>query len=549
MLRSFVTNSLRLATLGILLLSSQLARAESFTCYPENEIVLHGVPGTYVTEQLTLVNNLDQEITITAEYAADASLGIDIPSSIVMKAKEKFSFVISYSGSSEAKGYIILMQGNTAKRLLVRGTVMTQPTEIIKVEEYITFGPTATGKTECKTIDVTNLGSTPLTINYELAGYSNGAFNIPTDNIPQFTLSPSETGSISVCFTPAEYDSKEELIFSYSTDGGTTKQSRSAWLLGILERDIDIPCLTTSEKVGIGPVMLGQSAEGLLFLANQTDKPIVITSASISGPEAVNFSLRQILPVVLDANAKIEMIVSFTPDRDAQQFSAELVLALQSEAEKCESATVQLTGWATLKNSDDDRHPIFVDERKTIGVEWGPNVIMKKVIFYNNLDHDVQLTDVRLRDGLDFRIVESSPAIPCMLKPNENFILVLATGMDGKSYFTDEIIFTTNEDDAEEQNYDLQGVKQSASVYDAGNNEIELVIGPNPVVRDLNIAVRNATTTTIEIHDLTGKLVASATGTSYTWNTNATSGAYFVTVTGVTSTGKPFDHTRSVVVR
>lgn len=533
------------------LVSSNTSFAESFTTYPENEIVLQGIPGTIVTEHLTLVNNLDQEITITAEYAADASITIDIPKSFVMKPSEKYSVIISYTGVQEAKGYIVLMQGNTAKRLLISGTVVTKPIESIQVEQYITFGPTATGKTECKMIEVTNVSTSALTIDYALSGYSKGAFNIPTDNIPQLTLVAGQTGSINVCFTPAEYDSKEELLFSYSTDGGTTKESKSSWLLGMIEREIDpnVPCLSTSEKVGIGPVMMGQTAEGQIYLLNQSGKPIVITSATLVGPEIINFSIRSPLPLTIDANSKAELMVSFTPDMDGRQYSAQVILALESEIAECKSATVYLSGWTTTKNKEDDRNPIFVDERKTIGIEWGPNVIMQKVIFYNNLDHEVQLNEVKLRDGIDFRIVESTPTVPCILKPNENFILVLATGMDGKSYFTDAIIFVTDQDAAGEQNHDLQGVKQSASVYEAGNQEIAFAVGPNPVISDLNISLRNAATASITIHDLTGKLVASTNTTSYTWNANGASGTYFVTVSGTTNSGRPFNDTRSVVVR
>jgi hypothetical protein len=554
MLRQVLIRARYLAVLSMLLLCGQAAKAQNyaFSVYPENEIILKAVPGTIATEQLTIVNNLDQEITITAEYVVDASIKIDMPSSIVLKAKEKLGYNISYTGKGEAKGYIVLMYGNTAKRLLVSGTTSSDPGESIKVAEYVTFGPVATGKTLCMPIEVTNISNARLTIDYALAGYSNGAFNIPTDNVHRLTLEAGASGSVNVCFTPQEYDSKEELRFTYSLDGGTTTQGRSSWLLGMIERDIDpnVPCLSINEKVGIGPVMMGQSAEGMIYMANQTDKPITITGITISGSAPTCFTTTDKLPMTIDARSKGEMTVVFTPEAEGNN-SAEIELALQSEIAECKSALVYANGWTTTKTTDDSRYPIFLTENKTLGIEWGPNTIMQKVIFYNNLDHEVQLTDVRLRDGIDFRIVQTTPAIPAILKPDENLILVLATGMDGKPYFTDQVIFVTDQDVAGEHNYDLQGVKQSASVYDAGNSEIQLLIGPNPATANLNVELHNAASATITIHDLTGKLIATTDATTYTWNMseNHVAGTYFVTVSGMTLSGKPFNDTRRVVVQ
>jgi hypothetical protein len=92
--------------------------------------------------------------------------------------------------------------------------------------------------------------------------------------------------------------------------------------------------------------------------------------------------------------------------------------------------------------------------------------------------------------------------------------------------------------------------ESAASVYDAGNKEIALSVGPNPVVTTLNVSVRNAASTSITINDLAGKLMASSKANSFTWDASASnvSGTYFVTVRGITTSGKPFNETRKVVV-
>lgn len=549
MLRSINRRAL-IAILALLCAGSVAQAQTQFSVYPENELVITGALGQLVNQPLTIVNNTSTELKLTATSGGDEHLGIDLPKEIVMQPFEKFNISISYQADIEAKGYVILTDGTITKRILISGLIdnANTPTESIKREEYVTFGPIPSGKTQCMPIEVTNISKSTLEIDYTLSGYSKGVFNIPTDNIPHMTLKPGETGSVNVCFAAKDYDSKEELVFSYGVNG--MKEQRSTWLLGILEREVDpnVECLVTNGKVGIGPVMLGQSAEGSIYLLNQTDKAITITGATIAGTRPDRFTMKTPFPYTIDARAKTELRVVFTPQEEGQN-SAEMELALQSEVSNCTSAIVQLTGWTTDKVKDNSRYPIFASEKKAIGIEWGPNVIMQKVIFNNNLDHEVEIKQVKLRDGIDFRIVQSTPTVPCMLKPDESLILVLATGMDGKPYFTDQVIFVTSEDAAGEQKYDLQGVAQS-SVDDAANREIELSVGPNPAVNELNISLGNASIANISIHDIAGKEVANFDGVQSTWHTSGhASGVYFVTATGKTVSDKSFTVTRSVIVQ
>jgi hypothetical protein len=94
------------------------------------------------------------------------------------------------------------------------------------------------------------------------------------------------------------------------------------------------------------------------------------------------------------------------------------------------------------------------------------------------------------------------------------------------------------------------GEEGTASVYDAGNQEIALSVGPNPIVSDLNVVVRNAATVNVIINDLAGKIIASSKSANFTWKAAnlQDAGTYFVTVRGTTNSGKPFNETRKVVV-
>jgi hypothetical protein len=540
------------AILALFLFTSGTASAQNFQVSPSEKLEFIGVPGTTSMQILKIENLVDQDLTIMTKSYADPSFMFKLPPQIVLKAKGALEIPITYiPNAATAEGYIVFTEGNSTVRVALIGSTQGSTDGSLQFPEYVTFGPVPQTKSECQGIEFANLTKSAVRIDYALAGYSKD-WNIPTDNVHTLTLEAGAKGSINVCFEPlGEFDSKEELILKYSFDDGVTYQKASTWLLGMIEREVDpkTPCLSTNERVGIGPVLYGQSSQGAIYLSNQTEKPIVITNAQLSGPDASSFALNIAFPITINAFSKNEIAVTFTPrDEQQMQYSAELLLSLQSELENCDRASVQLYGWTTEKVTKDSRIPIFTDGRKAIGVEWLPGTMMQKVVFYNNLDHEIEVKEVKLRDGIDFRIVESSPTVPAMLKPDESIIIVLATGADQKTYFTDAIIFVTSEVAAGEQGYDLQGMMQSASVSESGNSEIELSVGPNPMTNQLNVSVRNAARANISIFDIEGKMIASSNAQGVTWTpASQSAGSYFVRVTGTTTTGKPFNITRRVI--
>lgn len=143
-----------------------------------------------------------------------------------------------------------------------------------------------------------------------------------------------------------------------------------------------------------------------------------------------------------------------------------------------------------------------------------------------------------------------------VLAPNEQFDVIISfLGIDGSAH--GEITLTSGDEkwmvEVRGNVVDKSegGEGSSASVYAEGNREIKLAVGPNPVVKELNVNVLNAASAKILINDLSGKLITSAKSTSLTWDAaaNHLSGTYFVTVRGVTTSGKPFNETRKVSVQ
>ncbi len=173
----------------------------------------------------------------------------------------------------------------------------------------------------------------------------------------------------------------------------------------------------------------------------------------------------------------------------------------------------------------------------------------ESITFANNSDNSVTIHATHTSDatiGIDL-------PKDIVLKPRESFDVII-------SYLGDEDnakgLITLSEGNVIKY-IEIRGNRTgdandegTASIYDAGNQEIALTVGPNPVVSDLNIAVRNAATVSVIVNDLAGKLVASSKLANFTWKAanEQGSGTYFVTVRGTTTSGKAFNETRKVVV-
>src|SRR5687767_10392337 len=98
MLRSFTNRALCLAVFAALLATTTQTYAQSFTIFPEKKITLKALPGALVTEALAFSNNTDKEVSITAAFGSDSTIGIDLPKVIVLKPREKCEYIISYLG-------------------------------------------------------------------------------------------------------------------------------------------------------------------------------------------------------------------------------------------------------------------------------------------------------------------------------------------------------------------------------------------------------------------------------------------------------------------
>lgn len=553
---SLKSQFLKLAVLLVATLTSVNAQAGSnFMVHPSDKIEFEVPMGTVAVKAITVQNVSDHEITIQASARTDGSFRIEMLSEIILEPKQKAAVTITYIPTSpySSEGSVSFMEGNSVATVKLYGkpSYGDGTTDEIDFPEYVTIGPVEVGKSRCTSVQLANTGRSTVTIEYYLAGYSK-EFNLPTDGKNTITLEAGMKTTVDVCFEPVlGFGSKEELIFVYSFDGGVTNAKASAWLIGIIgsEIDKDAPCLAVNERLEFGPVMLGKSSEGYLYLMNQSDVPVTVTGMSIEGPDAGTFSSRWAFPITIDPNSKSMIGIDFTPViKNVEKYSATAILKLESDSADCTTASVELFGWTAVKNQDDLRNPIFADGRNAIGIEWLPGTVRQKVVFYNNLAHEVEIKNVALRDGVDFKLVETYPGFPTHLKADESITLVLSASHD-KVYFTDEVIFTTDQSTTTEK-YDLQGVMQTAAV-DPEEHNVSLTISPNPSASSINVAVSNAASASIQVHDLSGRLLTTATSTHWTWDAKAegrSAGSYFITISGSTNEGKAFSTVRRVVI-
>lgn len=175
----------------------------------------------------------------------------------------------------------------------------------------------------------------------------------------------------------------------------------------------------------------------------------------------------------------------------------------------------------------------------------------ESITFENTSDQKISISASYISDST---IGVDMPSV-IVLQPKEKFdFLISFLGIDGAA--RGEITLTEGN---VIRHIDLRGnvseqssgsdEQASASVFESGNKEIALSVGPNPVESDLTISLRNAASSSINVTDVNGKIVASAKSSNLVWNAAHRAGTYFVTVRGITTSGKPFNETRKVSVR
>lgn len=545
--------------LSILVGSSTALAGAPIRIAPADTMYFSSQLGAVMTESVVIENLTSETIKVYSYFQGDANFKVDVPREITIHAHGQEKFTITYVPNALtviAHGILTFKTNNYVEHLVLLGHGKNS-LEVSVSPEVLDFGTIKRGEKVCKSITITNNSAGTIKAKFSLGHYTED-FNIPTD-VNEIEIAAKSHASFDVCFEPksGELYTRDVVQIVYVDHNGH-ENHLTVHLTGAVHHEIDTTvhnCLMAPKEVFIGPAMVGSSAEGHIYLVNNGRTTITITRGEITGINEEGFKITSTFPIVIQAQGKAIVNVEFSPtDANIERYAAGATLYLEGADAGCESNTIIVYGEILRDHREDIRNPIFNETKQAIGIKWDANVHAAKLIFFNNLQEEVTVNGVSLRDGSKFKIFGTSPVLPATLQPGAELILEIQITALFDGHFTDEIIFETDHSTAGESNFDLQGLKQLASVEPGTSMNVRVTLAPNPAREQVRIETQNAASASIEICDILGSVVAKQHGTSWTWQAadqsgqHVADGVYFVRVTGVTTEGEPFVSTTQVVV-
>ena len=356
------------------------------------------------------------------------------------------------------------------------------------------FGPVLQGVTACHTVTMTNTSHTQnITVTGWQLSVTNSEITVAPASYSQ-NLQPGGTLSLQICYTPdGSHDAfQNALIVSYTMTGhDTLSHTAHIGFSGSLDHhNTDTThhddtthhtgdtthhahhCLTLHHGDGSNdPVVIGATAEHVIYLINASNKDINVTSAQISGSQAGVFTITSIFPLLVPANSSTTTLTyNFSPDSSGHHvFTADLILTLSGDSLDCQTVSGNVIGYPVLEhnqsghNIDTVIHPLFPSEHRTLGIEGNGHHTTMTFYFTNNLTVDVTVNNIYLDDATYFTIASTDPSpTPFVLHPGDRLTVVI-------NYIaTDQLVHHAHlmidaDHQLQSRSFDLQGIQLVAA--------------------------------------------------------------------------------------
>lgn len=439
------------------------------------------------------------------------------------------------------------------------------------------FGAVLQGVQLCKTVVITNTFDGAITI----TGWSlhNQSTELSLGTFSQnVQLAKGESVSVQICYTPdGSLEAFQNSLIVFYTSAGHDSSTHSVHhsFTGSLDHHHDADtthhttdtnhvghhCISLHHGAGsIDPIVIGATAEHILYLINPSNVDVTITAATISGTQAGAFTITSTLPITVPANSTTTTLsYNFSPDSSGHHtFSADLTLTLSGDSLTCQTIAGNLIGYPVVQhnpsghNADTVLHPLFPSERRTLGIEGNGNHTSMTFYFTNNLDVDVTVNNVFLDDATYFTIASTTPSTaPFVLNPGGKLTVVVTyTATDKEVHYAHLVISADHQ--LQSTSFDLQGVQlQTASVSNVLPSDVAISVSPSPGKEYVTVDMKGIRSADVEVIDLLGKTVVSVkTNSIWKWDaSNILSGYYIVRIAGVSMNGEPFVISKRIVLR
>ncbi|MCB0301050.1 MAG: choice-of-anchor D domain-containing protein, partial [Calditrichaeota bacterium] len=211
--------------------------------------------------------------------------------------------------------------------------------DISVAPDSLDFGSIFVNTTSIKNVLITNTGDTTLSIvNIRITGLNYGSFD--TANITAaFDIEPGETDTIMVRFKPA-------VAIEHLANLEITSNDPDEEIVNVPLRGIALPTpipniVVSSDSLGFGTVVLGNSTSLSLIISNDGTAPLEVSALDLSGSTPEAFATNATPPITINPGDSQSVEIVFTPQSEGQK--AALLSILNNDPDMPEVQVI-LTG-------------------------------------------------------------------------------------------------------------------------------------------------------------------------------------------------------------
>jgi hypothetical protein len=264
------------------------------------------VDGLFKSLPVTLSNTGNASLTIAQATLAGAGYsvsGLSTPLTIAPGASSNFSVTFAPTTAGGLPGSLSMVSdaSNSTASIALSGTGVAGTFTMSASPAALAFGSIGVGGTTSQSVSISNTGNSAITISQVTAsgaGVSVGGLGLPA------TLSPSQSASMNVTFTPASAGAVSGGISVMNAQGGTTTVSVSG-------TGVQPGLSVTPGSVSFGNVSTTTTNSQTIQIQNTGSASLTISQATITG---AGYSVTGLtLPATLAAGQSSTFNVQFSP--------------------------------------------------------------------------------------------------------------------------------------------------------------------------------------------------------------------------------------------
>ncbi|ESP88849.1 beta strand repeat-containing protein [Candidatus Halobonum tyrrellensis] len=287
--------------------------------------------GETATAEVTVENPGTATLSLESATASGAFSVADAPATVAPNGSATVTvrFTPTGAGAQESTLSVDHDAGGSPATVGLSGTGVGTPT--VDVQGSLSFGEVSVGETATGTVEVTNGGSAPLSLeSAEVTGADAGAFTV-TD-APD-TVAAGANGSVTVEFAPAGAGARQAtLSVAHNASGSPASVALAGTGAGTAAIDVQ-------ESLSFGEVSVGGTASEAVTVANDGNVPLSVTNTTVTGPNASAFTVTD-EPDTVAAGGTGTVTVEFAPT-GAGEHEATLTVEHGGDGSP---TTVQLSG-------------------------------------------------------------------------------------------------------------------------------------------------------------------------------------------------------------